>query len=154
MPDYTLLSTSDLQSQVSRYGFRLSKERSVLVDQLTQVWIAMHPPPPPPTSPKKSHAPAKKSRGKKLVPKSSDEDREPEETVGESLRKLILDNEELYLKVLRFGARQPIFFDDIVSLAAKNGVKSSKPLLMRCLDEQCITFFTQDPTNGARKRYK
>ncbi|KAK4702112.1 hypothetical protein P7C70_g4110, partial [Phenoliferia sp. Uapishka_3] len=154
MPDYSTFETAKLQTEVSKYGFRISKERSVLIEQLTQVWMAMHPPVPvaaPKATPKKPRAKAKAKSKKAAVGDEDDEDVGEEETVGERLRKAILGNEELYLKVLRY---EPIFFDEIVNLAAENGIKSSKPLLMRCLDEQCVTFYTQDPTNGSRKRYR
>ena len=103
MPDYNSYTLAKLQTEVARYGFRVSKERSVLVDQLTQVWIAMHPAPPPPATPAKK--PRAKARSKKLVPNSSDDNQDAEETVGERLRKLIAANDELYLKVLRYEVR-------------------------------------------------
>lgn len=43
MPDYESLAITTLQRKVRQYGFRASKEKDVLVAQLRQVWIAMHP---------------------------------------------------------------------------------------------------------------
>lgn len=154
MPDYASWNLAVLQSQVSQYGYRISKERSVLVAQLTKVWCAINLPAGVAKPARKPRAkPAKKK--KVLVSDAEDGDGEDEEgeqeTVGERLRKLILADDELYMKVLRY---EPIFFDEIVALAAANGIKAAKPLLMRCLDEQCVTFFTQDPASGTRKRYR
>ncbi|ORY88960.1 hypothetical protein BCR35DRAFT_300718 [Leucosporidium creatinivorum] len=154
MPDYSSLPLADLQKEVTRYGFRISKERSVLVDQLTQVWIATHPQ--AAVVGKKKVATKKaattKGRKKKVVVEAEGAEEEGEiESLGERLRTLLVGEEEMYLKILRY---EPIFFDEIVSLASTNGIKCAKPVLMRFLDEQSVTFFTQDPTNGTRKRYK
>lgn len=92
LPDFASYTLPALQSEVSKYGFRVSKERSVLVDQLTACWIAMNP--------DKAVKPKPKSKPRKK--KGVVDDEVEVETVGERLRKLILENEELYLKVLRY----------------------------------------------------
>lgn len=106
MPDYSSLPIADLQKQVTRYGFRISKERSVLVDQLTQVWVATH----PQTAGKKKVAGEKKKatatakgRKKKAVVEQEEGEEEAEiESLGERLRTLLVGEEEMYLKILRY----------------------------------------------------
>ncbi|SCV71679.1 BQ2448_3267 [Microbotryum intermedium] len=176
-PDYSSQSLEQLQRQVKGFGFRVSKEKSVLVDQLIKVWIAMHPPEPPSKSPKvkKPKAAAKKSKSKKKDKEAEAEEEEVDErSLSAKMRESVLANEAIYLKVLRY---EPIFFDDIVALAVGNKVKVAKAFLAKWLDDQvgrptpclsrfesinshslccaqCITFYTQDPTNGSRRRYK
>lgn len=101
MPDYASLPIADLQKEVTRYGFRISKERSVLVDQLTQVWIATH----PQKAVKKKAAVKKavtKERKKKVVVEEGAEVETEIESLGERLRTLLVGDEEMYLKILRY----------------------------------------------------
>ena len=151
MPDYESLAVTTLQRKVRQYGFRASKEKDVLVAQLRQVWIAMHPAPPLPVpdggeaaetdasggaaltdspSPKKkttaSKAKAKATtagRGRaKVNAKSKDDDENasdleiaapeadsvPGSTVGEKLRHLIVHDEGLYCRILRYEVRSAL----------------------------------------------
>ncbi|GAA6056730.1 hypothetical protein JCM3770_005869 [Rhodotorula araucariae] len=154
-PDYSALSLAALQREVAKYGFRPSKERSVLERQLGDVWRALHPTPSAAATDEAATPPAtphKKTRGRKkkgsAAPadegeRASDVDGDGE-TVGEKLRRLIIADEALYLRILRY---EPVHFDEFIALAAKGGVKVAKPLLS-------ITFYTQDPTGGTRRRYR
>ncbi|GAA5985857.1 hypothetical protein JCM10908_006306 [Rhodotorula pacifica] len=200
MPDYDSLAIATLQRKVRQYGFRASKEKEVLVAQLRQVWIAMHPPDQvevdeevPPKAQKKgggvgrrrrssstgSHlsldedgtpkdaaksvratkAKATRKKQEELANEDADKDDSaaldanavPGSTVGEKLRHLIMGNEKLYLRILRY---EPIHIDEFAALATENGVKIARPLLTRFLDEQSITHYSQDPTGGTRRRYR
>ncbi|GAA6043981.1 hypothetical protein JCM8097_003420 [Rhodosporidiobolus ruineniae] len=179
MPDYSLLSLAVLQKEVGKYGLRPSKERGVMEEQLGRVWRALNPSPaeeedvagPAPTPVKRGRKkkvveegegegeatpPKKPTKGRKKKAAAAAEDEPVEEefdtrTVGEKLRELIVANVELYCRILRY---EPIHLDEFTNLAKSGGVKVAQTLLMRCLDEQSITFYTQDPTNGSRRRYK
>ncbi|KWU42956.1 hypothetical protein RHOSPDRAFT_35462 [Rhodotorula sp. JG-1b] len=197
MPEYESLAVTTLQRKVRQYGFRASKEKDVLVAQLRQVWIAMHPAPPLPVpdggeaaetdasggktkkgaastdspSPNKKTTASKAKattagRGRaKVKAKSKDDDENasdleiaapeadsvPGSTVGEKLRHLIVHDEGLYCRILRY---EPIHIDEFAALANANGVKIARPLLTRFLDEQSITHYSQDPTGGTRRRYR
>ncbi|SCZ88976.1 BZ3500_MvSof-1268-A1-R1_Chr1-1g00867 [Microbotryum saponariae] len=154
-PDYSSQPLETLRRQVKGFGFRVSKEKSVLVDQLVKVWVAMHPAEPPTKSPrvkKPKAAAAKKTKKKKdEAADASEEEVVDERSLNAKLRESVLANEAIYLKVLRY---EPIFFDDIVALATGSKIKVAKAVLAKWLDDQCITFYTQDPTNGSRRRYK
>ncbi|GAA5913032.1 hypothetical protein JCM8208_005674 [Rhodotorula glutinis] len=171
-PDYSSLSLAALQRKVAAYGFRPSKERGVLERQLVDVWRALHPAGASETgvaeaeaklgvagSSSSSSSPApKKTRGRKKKVVAAQEDdadgtaaQADGESVGEKLRRLVVADEGLYLRILRY---EPIHLDEFVGLASQAGVKVAKPLLVRFLDEQSITFFTQDPTGGTRRRYR
>ncbi|BGP50249.1 hypothetical protein JCM10450v2_006165 [Rhodotorula kratochvilovae] len=155
-PDYSALSLAALQREVAKYGFRPSKERAVLERQLCDVWRALHPDVAAsagdavPATPKKTRGRKKKAAAPAAEEESEEEDNGGE-TAGEKIRRLIIADEKLYLRILRY---EPVHFDEFVALAAKGGVKIAKPLLVRCLDEQSITFYTQDPTGGTRRRYR
>lgn len=168
-PDYSSHSVAALQREVAKYGFRPSKERAVLERQLGDVWRALHCNGAPSAEAGEEEEVVepeekkKKTRGrkKKGVPPGEDgeeqQEEEDTETVGEKLRRLVLADEALYLRVLRYEVRhsceahcvsvqvadaplpsslQPIHFDEFVALAAQGGVKVAKPLLVRFLDEQ------------------
>lgn len=90
MPDYTLWTLPKLQAEVGKYGFKISKTKKVIVGQLQDCWNALHPPAP-------VEAVLKKARKKKVV-----EEEEEVDSIGEKLRKMILGEEELYLKILRY----------------------------------------------------
>ncbi|GAA5874378.1 hypothetical protein JCM3774_005021 [Rhodotorula dairenensis] len=199
MPDYGSLAVATLQRKVRQYGFRASKEKDVLVAQLRQVWIAMHPDAGDDgvsavgesvgdgggggdkrkKSRKKRTSLAdessdetaanqmkptgrtrtKKQAAKRPVEVGGEEDDAPADegvtvpgnTVGEKLRHLIVNHKTLYLRILRY---EPIHIDEFAALATEHGVKVARPLLMRFLDEQSITHYSQDPTGGTRRRYR
>ncbi|GAA5899859.1 hypothetical protein JCM6882_005451 [Rhodosporidiobolus microsporus] len=186
MPAYSTFALTKLQKEVAKYGFRPSKEKSVMVDQMRSVWRALNSDavasaaagpalvvddPPTPVKQRRKRltkaaateavgddsAPKPKGRGrKKKAVAASDEEGDgavevDSRTPGEKLRELILADEELYCRILRY---EPIHFDEFTALAKAGGLKIAQQLLMRCLDEQSITFYTQDPTNGSRRRYK
>ncbi|GAA6016313.1 hypothetical protein JCM11491_006812 [Sporobolomyces phaffii] len=179
MPAYSTLPLTTLQKEVQKYGYRPSKEKSVVVQQLKDVWKAINKDivnkwergelqevvakkPSRGKSKRKegeagSEVPKKPTRGrrrKRVAPEESGEEEVEEgetRTVGERLRELIVNERELYLRILRY---EPIHIDEFILLAANNNVKIARQLLIRCLDEQCITFYQEDPTNGQRKRHK
>ena len=121
-PDYSSLSLAALQRKAATYGFRPSKERSVLERQLADVWRALHPAGASETggaeaevgaagSSSSSPAP-KKTRGRKKKVAAADEDevdgpaaQEDGESVGEKLRRLVIADEGLYLRILRYEVR-------------------------------------------------
>ncbi|GAA5951681.1 hypothetical protein JCM21900_005758 [Sporobolomyces salmonicolor] len=181
MPAYADLSLAALRKEVAKYGFRPSTEKGVMVEQIRMIWMAMNPQPGPvegcekgereegkargrkkatvatktvtKTSRKKATKTATKGRQRKAVT-SADEGEDAEEgdqqTTGERLRALILADPALYLRILRY---EPIHIDELVALTTVNGLKVARALLIRCLDDQSITFYSQDPTSGRRARY-
>ena len=113
MPTYSSLPLTTLQKEVQKYGFRPSKEKSVLVSQLKDVWRAMN----------KDKVEAwergeevvkktrkKKGRRKRGVVVEEEVEEEPGETrtVGERLRELIVNDEELYCRILRYEVSLPL----------------------------------------------
>ncbi|GAA5928025.1 hypothetical protein JCM1841_001823 [Sporobolomyces salmonicolor] len=105
------------------------------------------------TSPKKATKTARKGRKRKAVTSAEegeDEEEGDQQTTGERLRALILANPALYLRILRY---EPIHIDEFVALTTENGLKVARALSLRFLDDQSITFYSQDPTNGRRARY-
>ncbi|GAA5959734.1 hypothetical protein JCM3765_000083 [Sporobolomyces pararoseus] len=181
MPAYSSLPLSTLHKEVQKYGYRPSKEKSVVVQQLKDVWKAINKDKVEAWERGELDEAGKKVRakGKKKVVSEKQKDDESSEkatttkgrrkrrtivdeseteeaegetrTVGERLRELIVNEEQLYLRILRY---EPIHLDEFILLAANNGVKVARTLLIRCLDEQSITFYQEDPTNGQRKRHK
>lgn len=115
-PDYASYSLAVLQTEAARYGFRISKSRSVLVTQLQKVWSALEQEKHAKLRKKekkkstaaKKRAAVKSKKGKKAkVADTEDNDSASEEevtgeTIGERLRKLIISDDELYSKVLRY----------------------------------------------------
>uniref|UniRef100_A0A0K3CFA9 Structure-specific endonuclease subunit SLX4 n=1 Tax=Rhodotorula toruloides TaxID=5286 RepID=A0A0K3CFA9_RHOTO len=83
-----------------------------------------------------------------LDPNATDEEGVP---LAEKVRQLIMADEQLYLRILRY---EPVHLSEFIRLAADNGVKIARAALMRLLDEQSITHYWQDPTGGPRRRYK
>lgn len=102
MPDYATLPIADLQKQVTRYGFRVSKERSVLVDQLTQVWIATHHQAAVKKKVAVKKAPTRGRQKKAVVQKEVSQEEAEIESLGERLRTMLVSEEEMYLKILRY----------------------------------------------------
>ncbi|CDR49489.1 RHTO0S27e00760g2_1 [Rhodotorula toruloides] len=182
MPDYDKMTVAALQREVAKFGFRKAKEKAVLVRQMQEIWKATHAGSgegaasaveTDAASPKKSKVigkgkkgvstaspPAKtatKGRRKKQVDLDGDEAHDPDATdeggisLAEKIRQLIMADEQLYLRILRY---EPVHLSEFIRLAADNGVKIAKAALMRCLDEQSITHYSQDPTGGSRRRYK
>ncbi|GAA5919409.1 hypothetical protein JCM1841_005998 [Sporobolomyces salmonicolor] len=181
MPAYADLSLSALRKEVAKYGFRPSTEKGVMVEQMRMIWMAMNPQPESvegrekgereegkargrkkatvatktatKASTKKATKTATKGRKRKAVT-SADEGEDAEEgdqqTTGERLRALILADSALYLRILRY---EPIHIDEFVALTTENGLKVARALLIRCLDDQSITFYSQDPTSGRRARH-
>lgn len=84
-PDYSSWTTPVLKKEVAKYGFRISKERSVLIDQLNAVWLAIN-------APKPIVQPKKKKK----------EEVVPVENLGERVRSMIMKDQELYIRVLRY----------------------------------------------------
>ncbi|GAA5847837.1 hypothetical protein JCM3766R1_001204 [Sporobolomyces carnicolor] len=185
MPAYSSLPLSTLQKEVQKYGYRPSKEKSVVVQQLKNVWRALNKATVeawergeldqarpgarkgkgskrqkavnPDLEAQVSSSQTTKTKGRRkrrvIVDDSAGDEvgDDNETTVGERLRDLIVNDEHLYLRILRY---EPIHLDEFILLAANNNVKVARALLIRCLDEQSITFYQEDPTNGQRKRHR
>lgn len=97
-PDYSQLTIPQLQKEVSKYGFKLSTERSVLLSQLDRCWDALHPPLPEGMAGNSEPIkPAKKAAAKKPPRTEQDEEEDKRKVV-----ELIRGDEEMYLKVLRY----------------------------------------------------
>ncbi|GAA5890804.1 hypothetical protein JCM5296_003424 [Sporobolomyces johnsonii] len=183
MPAYAALSLAALRKEVAKYGFRPSKEKSVMVEQMRIIWKAMNPLPeavnplPEAVNPlpeaveggeeaeqeegkargRKKAKTATKTATKKVTKgkkKEVDEEEEAEEgdqqTTGERLRALIVADQALYVRVLRY---EPIHIDEFASFVTGNGLKVARQLLIKFLDEQGITWYSQNPTNGSRPRW-
>lgn len=168
-PDYASWQLEDLKKEVARFGFRRSSKREVLLRRLDEVWSAMRTSGTALEGPTMSQEPKKAPTSRKRKPQTAqggdditEADFIGQETVGERLRLLLLRNEDLYLRILRYEVRrllcalqeqetmlnddsalQPIYFEEIVALSAENGLKASKPLLLRCLDEQ-VCLYNED----------
>jgi len=59
-------------------------------------------------------------------------------------------DKDFYLKILRY---EPIKFDAFIDLAREAEIKIGQTKLRNFLDSQSITFYTQDPSSGPRRRY-
>jgi len=126
MPTYSSLPLTTLQKEVQKYGFRPSKEKSVLVSQLKDVWRAINKDKVEAWD--KGEETVKKTRKKKAVEEKDggevkktkgrrkrgaiveeEVEEEPGETrtVGERLRELIVNDEELYCRILRYEVSLP-----------------------------------------------
>jgi len=171
MPTYSSLPLTTLQKEVQKYGFRPSKEKSVLVGQLKDVWRALNKDKveawetgeevvkktrKKKVVEEKEGGEAKKTKGRRkrgvVVEEEVEEEPGETRTVGERLRELIVNDEELYCRILRYEVSlpllshlrvtdsllrsQPIHIDEFILLAANNNVKVARMLLIRCLDEQ------------------
>ncbi|WVW78726.1 hypothetical protein I302_100686 [Kwoniella bestiolae CBS 10118] len=75
------------------------------------------------------------------------------EDLSKMFYKLIMDDDELYLRILRY---EPISFDELVSKSIAAGIdrekRGWKKDLKKYLDLQSISFFSEDPT-GQRRRH-
>ncbi|GAA5938821.1 uncharacterized protein JCM15063_004879 [Sporobolomyces koalae] len=200
MPTYSSLPLLTLQKEVGKYGFRASKEKSVLVQQLQDVWRAVNKDkieawqeqqqeelvssdqnaearseevvvgtrknrkkndgqsnnreniqPKPTKGRRKRRTRAEIDADNASAGDDAEQEAGETRTVGERLRELIVNDESLYCRILRY---EPIHIDEFILLAANNNVKVARTLLIRCLDEQSITFYQEDPTNGQRKRHR
>ncbi|WWD00321.1 hypothetical protein V866_007232 [Kwoniella sp. B9012] len=97
----------------------------------------------------------------KAKAKAKEKEKEREEPRGKTtyedlskmFYKLIMDDQELYLRILRY---EPISFDELISKSIASGIDKEKrgwkKDLKRYLDLQSISFFTEDPT-GQRRRH-
>lgn len=130
MPAYSSLPLSTLHKEVQKYGYRPSKEKSVVVQQLKDVWKAINKDKVEAWERGEVDEAGKKVRGKgkkkavsereddgsktttatkgrrkrrTIVDESETEEVEGEtRTVGERLRELIVNDEQLYLRILRY----------------------------------------------------
>ncbi|GEM10649.1 proteophosphoglycan ppg4 [Rhodotorula toruloides] len=182
MPNYDEMTVAILQREVAKYGFRKAREKAVLVRQMQEIWKATHAGTVEyeasagetgAASPKKSKGKGKGAEGARAAPSRAktptvgrrkkkdviegDEALDPHVTdeegvpLAEKIRQLIVADEQLYLRILRY---EPVHLSKFVRLATENGVKIARTALMRFLDEQSITHYTQDPIGGPRRRYK
>ncbi|XP_069997155.1 microtubule-associated protein futsch isoform X1 [Penaeus vannamei] len=70
--------------------------------------------------------------------------------IGRKVAKFIKCDPELYMKILLY---EPIFVEDLQASLKANGIKTNMNNLLEILDEQCITFRTQQgQRNRSRKR--
>ncbi|WRT65014.1 uncharacterized protein IL334_001955 [Kwoniella shivajii] len=104
---------------------------------------------------------AKSSKGKRTIRGKVDE-KDKDNGVAKSgkvdLSKrfydMIMNDQELWLRILRY---EPISFDELVSKSIASGIdkesRSWKKDLKKYLDLQSISFFTEDPTGGQRRRH-
>ncbi|XP_047496802.1 uncharacterized protein LOC125044265 [Penaeus chinensis] len=70
--------------------------------------------------------------------------------IGSKVAKFIKCDPELYMKILLY---EPIFVEDLQASLKANGIKTNMNNLLEILDEQCITFRTQQgQRNRSRKR--
>ncbi|KAK4057121.1 hypothetical protein OIO90_002021 [Microbotryomycetes sp. JL221] len=155
-PAWESMTVKQLQDEVARYGFRRARTKMVLVQQLRDVWHAMHG-----ASPSAGRHPSvdEGSIAANVMPAKNDPQLElgtvthtadlPE--LYARLRRAIRAEDDLYHRILRY---EPVHIDDIVAPLMRRGFKLSRPKLVEFLDRECITFYTQDPTNGTRSRYK
>ncbi|EJU06429.1 hypothetical protein DACRYDRAFT_113138 [Dacryopinax primogenitus] len=99
--------------------------------------------------------PKKRGRQRKdVVVQEKESKPTDEETVAmieKELRTMIEEDEELYLRILRY---EPMKFDDLLKRALDRELpeRKLKERLRNFLDKQCINFYTAEPT-GTRKRY-
>ncbi|KAG8732133.1 Folylpolyglutamate synthetase [Ceratobasidium sp. 423] len=72
--------------------------------------------------------------------------------IDAKLLELILQNQELYLRILRY---EPIKFEDILNMAIENGVPEQglHVKLRAFLDSQCINFYTAEARGRKKKRH-
>ncbi|WVQ68998.1 uncharacterized protein L199_007209 [Kwoniella botswanensis] len=106
-------------------------------------------------------SPTPTQRKAKAKAKAKEKEKEREEPKGKTtyealskmFYKLIMDDHELYLRILRY---EPISFDELISKSIASGIDKErrgwKKDLKRYLDLQSISFFTEDPT-GQRRRH-
>lgn len=103
-PNYGNHSLGTLQAEVKHFGFKPSKSRSVMIEQLNEVWLALEA---RKKQPKKKKGTAKKKTAVEDAPV------EELESIGERMRKLIIADDLIYGKVLRYevGAFPLILLD-------------------------------------------
>jgi hypothetical protein len=147
MPNYSSLPLATLHKEVQKYGYRPSKEKSVVVQQLEDVWRAINKDKVQAWERGEIDDTGKKTRGKGkkkvvaiegeegvevqkkaatkgrrnrrvIADESGAEEAEEGETrtVGERLRELIVNDDKLYLRILRYEVSH----------------SSSQPTLMYC----------------------
>jgi len=99
--------------------------------------------------PKKRGRKKKDAPAKEKAPKMTEE--ETVEMTEKELRAMIEEDEELYLRILRY---EPMKFDYLLQRALDRGLpeRRLKYRLRVFLDKQCINFYTAEPT-GTRRRY-
>lgn len=95
-PDWSNLTVPQLQKEVSKYGFKLSTERSVLLGQLERCWTALHPE--PAETAVCAVGPKPRKAAVKKPPKTEEDELELKRRVVE----LVRADEELYVKLLRY----------------------------------------------------
>lgn len=163
---------ADCQKLVEGYGFRASKDKGGLVRIATECWVAIHgtvseseeevplaqlhtpkaktPKGARPRSAKVATEPEtpSKSKGKG----KAKEDMTPEQ-LDELFFAMIRDDDEFYLRILRY---EPIHWDEFLSRAIRDGAygKGWKDRLRAFLDRQGITFYTADPGQPRSRQKK
>jgi len=77
---------------------------------------------------------------------------DPDVDLDEILKDLIVENEDLYARILRY---EPIKFDVFLALTTDKGInpRALKPKLRNFLDAQCINFHSSE-NSGSRTRYR
>nr|XP_019047449.1 hypothetical protein I302_04062 [Kwoniella bestiolae CBS 10118]OCF26379.1 hypothetical protein I302_04062 [Kwoniella bestiolae CBS 10118] len=165
MPDYSTWELNKLQKLVTGYGYRTSNDHQSLEKIAMECWKAINPAPAPAPRPGKSVGTAitvgdsqesasttAKSKGK-AKEKEQPKGKATYEDLSKMFYKLIMDDDELYLRILRY---EPISFDELVSKSIAAGIdrekRGWKKDLKKYLDLQSISFFSEDPT-GQRRRH-
>ncbi|KAL7411216.1 hypothetical protein BDY24DRAFT_397083 [Mrakia frigida] len=96
--------------------------------------------------------PKKKSKSKSTSRKDTGEGVSiPMEELPELFRKMIVADEDLWLRILRY---EPVDFMELVTLVNERKVKTKgwQTALKKWLDGQCITYWTEEQT-GPRRRH-
>lgn len=169
MPDWSAWTVAHLQGEVQRFGFKSSRSRGVLEEQMTQVWLAIERGKREKLADKerkkeekrlaaeaKKKTPTRKRRTTQKTKKAEDEDAKEDEEQAATVdvlvrvRDLVRQDSALYERILLY---EPVHLDTFIELCTRAEVKVAKAALMRVLDVLCITFYTQDLANGgSRKR--
>ncbi|KAM0790736.1 hypothetical protein ACM66B_004591 [Microbotryomycetes sp. NB124-2] len=147
-PDWTLLTVKQLQDKVAEYGFRRARVKKVLVQQMHDIWQAMANQGAAVEVDSGSAAPSSSRIGTVEAGLSRPA---AGATLSEHIKSAVLEDSVLYQRILRY---EPVHIDTFTTLVASRGIKVSRAKLIRFLDLECITFYSQDPTNGTRSRYR
>lgn len=80
----------------------------------------------------------------------SEDDRSPA-GFQSTMRRLVMNNDDLYSKILMY---QPVPFEAFVTIAKDHNLKASAITIRQFLDKMCITFYMDQKTGRNRQRTK